>query len=225
MPRPRRLAPAGFPLHIVQRGNNKQACFQSAKDYETYLGALEESARACEVDLHAYVLMTNHVHLLATPNSDSAASEMMQQLGRKYVLFFNKVHSRSGTLWEGRYRSSLIDTDHYLLACYRYIELNPVRAGIVPEPSLYRWSSFRSNALGALSNLITPHAEWTSLGRTSEERCLAYRRLFSEKVDDHLIRHGYRTGVPVGTKSWSGALASELGIQIGSGKRGRPRKR
>lgn len=160
---------------------------------------------------------------LVTPNADSSASKMMQQLGRKYVLYFNRVHGRSGTFWEGRFRSSLIDTEHYLLACYRYVELNPVRAKIVPEPSQYRWSSYRSNALGIPSSLITPHAVWTGLGQTIEERCMAYRRLFSENVDEQLIRHGYRTGIPVGTRSWCVALESDLGIQIGSGKRGRPR--
>jgi putative transposase len=178
MPRPPRIAPAGIPLHIVQRGVNKQRCFFGPHDNRLYLTALAACSRRYCVDVHAYVLMTNHVHLLVTPREEGAASRMMQQLGRRYVGFFNKRHDRTGTLWEGRFRSSQVLSDRYLFACYRYIEMNPVRAGITASPDRYYWSSYGANALGEQDDLITPHELWSDLGATPGARCERYRRMF-----------------------------------------------
>jgi putative transposase len=200
MPRRPRTVIPGVPLHIVQRGNDKQACFIDSLDYGVYLKALGESSIMYNVSVHAYALMTNHVHLLVTPHAAVGASRMMQWLGRRYVLYFNQTHSRSGTLWEGRFRSSPVQTDRYLFACYRYIELNPVRAGIVASPEHYRWSSYCSNALGRPSGLLTPHRIWLSLGESREDRQATYVRLFSlgnSSDEEHQIRAAYRKGRPL----------------------------
>ena len=138
--KPRFVLP-GYPRHVVQRGNNRQACFFDESDYRKYLDSLAEAAHKYHCQVHAYVLMTNHVHLLVTPTTDEGISQMMQSVGRRYVRYFNGVYRRTGTLWEGRYKASLVQTDSYLLTCYRYIELNPVRAEMVPDPGDYPWSS------------------------------------------------------------------------------------
>ncbi|MDA0678745.1 MAG: transposase [Proteobacteria bacterium] len=213
-------------MHIVQRGNNKQQCFSRVSDYLSFLDALSDNAKRYEVEIHAYVLMTNHVHLLATPRGTIGASRMVQQLGRQYVQTFNKRYERSGTLWEGRYHSSLVDADNYLFACYRYIELNPVRAGMVETPEQYRWSSFNVNAYGATSDLITPRQEYQDLGSNSYERCSHYRRMFGVDLsDDDLtaIRFATNKGFPVGSGRFRIHIESNLGIALGSGIPGRPR--
>ena len=140
MPRRPRLNLASVPLHIIQRGNNRQVCFSCDEDSSAYLRWLAEYAKKFGMDIHAYVLMTNHVHLLATPQRENSLSKTLQAVGRQYVRYFNHSYRRSGTLWEGRYKSSLVQSERYLLECYRYIELNPVRAGMVDDPADYRWS-------------------------------------------------------------------------------------
>lgn len=212
-------------MHLVQRGNDKQPCFKETRDYESYLNSLEASAKRYRVNVHAYALMTNHVHLLVTPTDDSGPSRMMQQLGRRYVRYFNTKYQRSGTLWEGRFRSSLIDTDRYLLACYRYIELNPVRARMVSTPSAYRWTSYKTNAFGARSALITPHDVWISLGTCPSTRQKNYRRLFDDEVDEQIFRYGLTKGLPVGSDTWREWLKADFGIRIQVGRPGPPRKR
>ena len=142
MPRPNRLNIAGLPQHVTQRGNNRQDCFIDTLDYDQYLALLGNACRKHSCEIHAFVLMTNHVHILMTPNTPDGASLVFRDLGRDYVRQFNKRHKRTGTLWEGRFKSSLVEEDNYLLACYRYIELNPVRARMVEDPSEYQWSSF-----------------------------------------------------------------------------------
>lgn len=227
MPRICRLCVSGLPLHVVQRGNNKQSCFYGISDKLAYLTALKNSAERYDVDVHAYVLMTNHVHLLITPHDQSSSSRMMQYLGRKYVQQFNKKHKRTGTLWEGRFKSSIIDTDRYLLACYRYIELNPVRANMVTFPEEYRWSSFGANAFGKSDAVITPHQKWLDLGITVADRCLKYRKLFnsdSRHDDFEGIRSAVRTGLPAGSNGFRNGVAATLKRQLGSGRRGRPLK-
>ena len=183
-------------MHIVQRGVNRQECFLTPKDYRAYLAALEESSVEAGVAVHAYVLMTNHVHLLVTPATLPGASAMMQQLGRRFVSYFNKAHARTGTLWEGRFRSSVIATSKYLLACHRYIEMNPVRAGMVARPEDYAWSSYRANALGFSSRLVSPHFELLALGDDAVERQSRYRRIFAENSadQDDALRHACRKG-------------------------------
>ena len=201
MPRRPRYSPPGVPLHIVQRGLDRQPCFRAHRDFRVYLNSLQEYASRYDVEIHAYVLMTNHVHLLVSPIVDGAASKMMQQLGRQYVQFFNHVYERTGTLWDGRFKSSLNQSDRYLLACYRYIEMNPVRAGIVRRAHQYRWSSYRANAFGEHDSLLTPHRCWLGLGPDSASRKNAYARLFSESgsaAADEMIRTAWRRNAPMG---------------------------
>jgi putative transposase len=181
MARHSRLDFPGFAQHIIQRGNDRQACFAADEDYQFYLRELREAARRFDCALHAYVLMTNHVHLLVSPSARRAVSQMMQALGRRYVGRFNARHGRTGTLWEGRFKAGLVDSDRYALTCYRYIELNPVRAGMVSDPARYRWSSHRHNALGELDSGITPHPSYVALGEGATGRD-AYRRLFAEDI-------------------------------------------
>ncbi len=151
MARLARVAPVGVPQHIIQRGNNRQVCFAGEEDMKAYLHWLKEMSKKYQVDIHAWVLMTNHVHLLCTPWKENAVSQMMQSLGRLYVRYFNHTYQRSGTLWEGRFKSCLVQSERYLLELYRYIELNPVRADMVDKPSDYSWSSYAINALGVES--------------------------------------------------------------------------
>lgn len=227
MPRIQRLCAPGAPLHIVQRGNNKQPCFHATPDNLAYLEALKLAAVLYGVDVHAYVLMTNHVHLLITPPNKTSASSMMQHLGRKYVQRFNKIHKRTGTLWEGRFKSSIIDTDRYLLACYRYIELNPVRANMVRLPGEYRWSSFRANALGQHDEIIRPRQEWLDLGNTMAERCNGYRRLFdscSGRDDFAVIRSAIQKSLPAGSRNFRKGMEAILKNRIGIGRLRRPSK-
>jgi putative transposase len=182
MPRPPRLDLADVPQHVIQRGNDRGRCFFADWDRQRYLGALREAAQRYGCAIHAYVLMTNHVHMLLTPSEKGAVSRVMQHVGRDYVRYVNTVHERSGTLWEGRFKSCLIDSDSYLLTCQRYIELNPVRAGMVPEPGQYRWSSYRHNALNAVDPIVSPHYLYLALGSTPEERGLAYSAIVREAL-------------------------------------------
>lgn len=159
------------PQHVIQRGNNRQRIFQVESDYSYYLETLHNAAEKYECDIHAYVLMTNYVHLFVTPNAENSLSKIMQLLGRYYVQHYNYRHGRTSTLWEGRYKATLIDAEVYLLTCMRYIELNPVRAkGMANPPSDYPWSSYRFNALGQTDRLITAHREYKRLGSTNDER-------------------------------------------------------
>ena len=183
MARRPRLEFPSTPARVVQRGNNRLPCFFHDDDYCAYLESLQESSVNTGVHVHAYVLMTNHVHLLLTAHAPHAVSHMMQALGRRYVRYINGVYRRTGTLWEGRFKSSLIDTRSYLLTCYRYIELNPVRAAMIASPAMYRWSSYARNALGAPQRLVTPHPEYTALGSSDSQRCAAYRELFQAALD------------------------------------------
>ena len=158
-----RISPIGVPVHLIQRGNNRQTCFGAVEDFTAYIGWLKAYSKKYAVDIHAWVLMTNHVHLLCTPQQDGAVSLMMQSPGRRYVQYFNNQYQRSGTLWEGRYKSCLVQAGKYLIEVYRYIELNPVRAKMVEDPGEYVWSSYQINALGKESDLCTPHSEYLRL--------------------------------------------------------------
>lgn len=198
---PRYVLP-GQPQHVIQRGNNRSAMFAADADFALFLRCLGAACERHACVLHAYVFMTNHIHLLVTPHTEHAIGRVMQSVGRRYVRYFNIVYRRTGTLWEGRYRASLIDSDQYLLSCYRYIELNPVRSQQVTDPGEYRWSSYRANALGQHDPLITPHQQYAALGPDAESRCRAYRALFlarltSPTLDD--IRQSTRRGWPLGS--------------------------
>lgn len=171
----------GYPQHVIQRGNNRDVIFCADLDYRYYLEKLTDPAAANDCRIHAYVLMTNHVHLLMTPEREGAVSRIMQSLGRRYVRYFNRAYSRTGTLWEGRYRSTVVDTEQYRLTCMRYIDLSPVRAGIVEDAASYPWKSFRANALGGEDFVVSPHAEYKRLGQSGGERAQAYRASLSNK--------------------------------------------
>jgi putative transposase len=187
MPRPRRLVLPSVPLHVIQRGNNRLPCFACRSDYLVYLDMLRECAYDCGCALHAYVLMTNHTHLLFSPDDEHGASVLMQRLGQRYVQYFNRRHTRTGTLWEGRFRSCLVLDEQYFLACQRYIELNPVRAQMVDEPEHYPWSSYRINAFGQHSFLIKPHLAYLRLHHETIPRQAAYRQLCGEALPDQLL--------------------------------------
>lgn len=186
MPR-RRYEIADVPQHIVQRGNNRQRTFADDRDCEAYLRWLAQGLEHYRCDLHAYVLMGNHVHLLMTPRVPKAISRVMQVLGSRYVRYYNGRHGRTGTLWEGRHWSSLVASGRYFMACSRYIELNPVRAGLVADPAAYRWSSFRHNALAQADVVLTPHPEYAELGDNPDARATAYRVLFGEALDESTL--------------------------------------
>lgn len=208
-----RIVVPGQALHIVQRGNNRQPIFFADADYRYYLECLSEAAQRFGCAIHAYVLMTNHVHLLLTPDDVSSPSRCLQSLGRKYVRYVNDGYQRSGTLWEGRYKSALIDTDHYLLACYRYIELNPVRANMVTRPSDYVWSSFRCNALGQENGVITSHDQYLQLGVDKVSRLEGYQSLFMNALGPELlkqIRTHTEKGTVVGNERFQEEIASVL---------------
>jgi len=176
------------PQHIIVRGNNREPIFLADTDYYFYLEILKNACEKHNCDLHAYVLMTNHVHLLITPHTEHGLSKVMQMIGRYYVQHFNYTYQRTGTLWEGRYKATLIDSEQYLLTCYRYIELNPVRAkGLVEAPEDYIWSSYRYNTMGKGSRIVTPHDEYLKLGQSDEERQAAYRELFNETLTDKVV--------------------------------------
>lgn len=177
-----RLDLLGQPQHVIQRGNNREPVFCRDEDYSFYLEKLKDAAVRHECRIHAYVLMTNHVHLLITPLATGSTGRMMQSLGRYYVQYFNFSYQRTGTLWEGRYKATLIDSEAYLLTCMRYIELNPVRAGMVNHPVDYPWSSYGGNASGQADALLTAHREYQRLGKTVEERQAAYRQLFRGRL-------------------------------------------
>jgi putative transposase len=181
-----RLDLPGIPQHVIQRGNDRQACFAAEDDYLHYRQELGEAARRFGCALHAYVLMTNHVHLLVTPPEPGAVSRMMQALGRRYVGCFNARYRRTGTLWEGRFKAGLVGSTRYVLTCYRYIELNPLRAGMAATPGEYRWSSHRCNAHGAHDPRITAHPAYRALGGGEAGR-VAYRALFAEVLADEAI--------------------------------------
>lgn len=227
MPRPKRICIPGLPHHIVQRGNNRLATFYKAVDYTSYLIILGETATEHQVSIHAYALMTNHVHLLLTPSTEDGLSLTMQALGRRYVTHINQTYGRSGTLWEGRFKGSVIDGERYCLSCYRYIDLNPLRAGLVDQPADYRWSSFRSNGLGFADCLLTPHPLYEQLGATRQERAARYCELVNEQLDGNVIRHiryGIRKGMPVGSDRFKADIEYHLGRRLGSGRVGRPTK-
>ena len=228
MPRPKRLCVPGLPHHVVQRGNNRNATFYHNEDYFTYLTFLDEAAQRHGVSVHAYVLMTNHVHLLLTPVDSDGLSLTMQTLGRRYVSYINKAYRRTGTLWEGRFISSVVDRETYCLACYRYIELNPVRAAMAADPADYQWSSYHRNGLGRADSLLSPHSSYLGLGTTRDGRATKYRELINEGVGPEVvgqIRYGARKGLPVGGSRFKADIEEHLGRRLSNGRLGRPTKK
>jgi putative transposase len=227
MPRRARITLAGVPLHLIQRGNNRQACFYSDDDCIHYLDWLGDHARSTGCRIHAHVLMTNHVHLLVSSDDAEAPGVMMKRLGQRYVQYINRTYRRSGSLWEGRYRSCLIRQEAWLLTCQRYIELNPVRAGMVEHPADYRWSSYRTHAQGEWNLLLTPHPLYLALADTAEARQHAYRELFRTHVEPGLIdqiRQATNGNFVLGNDRFAEEIRLALGRRVTPGKAGRPKK-
>ena len=225
MPRKPRFNFIGIPQHVIQRGNNREPCFFAEQDYRRYLEDLAKSAHKYDCRVHAYVLMTNHAHLLVTPMTDYGISQMMQALGRRYVYYINKTYHRTGTLWEGRYKSSLIDSERYLLSCMRYIELNPVRASMVEHPGEYKWSSYHTNAQNIINALIEQHPVYAGLGNMPEQRQLAYRELFRHHLDNnilHDIREALNHELVLGRTYFKDKVSAMTDRQVSLGKPGRP---
>jgi putative transposase len=228
MARPPRLELPGVPLHVIQRGVNRSACFFGDADRRFFLSCLARAAAARGCAVHAYVLMTNHVHLLITPAETGAVGATMQDIGRRYVRVMNTMHGRTGSLWEGRFKSSLVDSETYLLTCHRYIECNPVRAAMVSDPAAYRWSSHAHYAGLRADPFVTEYPEYRALGRSVEERRSAFRSLFAIALPPDAvsaIRTAANTDSALGSEgflSWAEAL---LGRSVRPPTRGRPRKK
>ncbi len=215
----------GQPLHVIQRGNNRGAIFFTDADYGRYRFWLAEAAAAYGCAVHAYVLMSNHVHLLVTPARADSLPRTMQSLGRRYVRYVNDVYRRTGTLWEGRYRAAPIDSEAYFLACCRYIELNPVRAGMVAAPGGYAWSSWGAHAEGAVDPLLSEHDLYRRLGATSDERRAAYCALFRDALDPEFaeaVRAATNGGWALGGESFKRQIAEALGRRVTPSPVGRP---
>jgi putative transposase len=229
MPRLPRYAASGMPQHVIQRGNNRSVLFVAESDYRFFRDCLIAACARYECEVHAYVFMTNHVHMLMTPRTSGGISRVLQAVGRRYVRCFNTAYRRTGTLWEGRYRATVVESDQYLFACYRYIELNPVRAGLATAPAAYRWSSHRANALGRRDPLVTPHESYRALGSDASVQRDAYRALFAMPLDDAVIaaiRDSTNRGWALGGKRFRDEIATLLGRRVEPAIRGRrPRQR
>lgn len=220
-----RLDLAGVPQHVVQRGNNRLPCFLDDGDRSRYLECLAQALTRFDCRLHAYVLMSNHAHLLLTPDATGAVSRLMHTFSRNYVGLFNGRHGRTGTLWEGRFKSCLVDSGWYFLACSRYIELNPVRAWMVAEPGDHAWSSYRANAAGRPDRLLTPHPGYLALGADPPSRAAAYRSLCAEGVPETLvaeIRSHLAQQKALGTDRFKAWVEARAGRFAGVRPTGRP---
>src|SRR5918992_4223057 len=222
MARRLRLILPGVAVHVIQRGVNRVPCFRVEADYLVYLSLLRQltSKYACAV--HAYWLMTNHVPLLLTPSTTQSCTALMRDLGRSYVRYFNRRHERTGTLWEGRFRSCIVESAEYVLACYRYIELNPVRAGMVPDASAYPWSSHAVNTGTRADAIVVPHCEYTALAVERANLHASYRQLFEQAFDDALlkvIRDATNGGYPLVSESFKSRMTAPPGCRT---ERGRP---
>ena len=217
MARLRRCCPVGIPQHAIQRGNNRRVCFTCDEDRAAYAHWLFEASTRYGVLIHAWVFMTNHIHLLATPTIEGGLSRLFQYIGRHYVRYFNRTYQQSGTLWEGRFKSCVVQEESYLLICHRYIELNPVRAKMVNDPAEYVWSSYQVNALGVASKLCSPHDLYLALGNSKQERLANYKSLFESRVDGDLlteVRRALNTGLVLGTEKFRSEVEAISGQRL-----------
>ena len=227
MPRRTRMYLPGHVYHVFQRGNNRNSCFLESENYQYYLGLWIECSRRYGVTVHAYCLMTNHVHFLVTPAKTDSISRVTRDVGSRYAFYFNRKYNRTGTLWEGRHKSCLVQDERYFLTCSRYIELNPVEAGIVDQPGKYAWSSYLANAWGR-NDWLDRHDVYQLLGENAESRRHAYRDLFKKRLTDediHLIEESLHYCQPVAEARFKQQLEQRYGISLGQSARGRPRKR
>ena len=226
MPRRARMYIPRLPYHIVQRGNNREPCFIEPENYQYYLELWKKCAKRYGVLVHAYCLMTNHIHFLVTPQTEESISKAMSVIGSRYAYYFNRAYKRTGTIWEGRHKSSLVQSERYLLTCMRYIELNPVVANMVSKPEEYKWSSYLVNAWGKESSVVH-HNEYLRLDKEKEKRCFAYRELFKHQIsehDVHLIEKAEEYCQPIGEDRFREFIEQKYNIKLGQSKRGRPKK-
>jgi putative transposase len=217
---------AGCPWHVIQRGVNRSHCFADDLDRQRYVGWLKDHAEQNRCAIHAYVLMTNHVHLLVTPATEDGLSRTMKAIGERYVRHFNRRHGRTGTLWEGRFRSNVVQSERYLLTCQMYIELNPVRADMTRHPAEYAWSSYRENAGVLATGLVTPHELYLRLGKDPQQRAAAYQALFRlqhSNTELAAIRDAVNGGFALADKAFVDALQGGTDIPLMRGKPGRKR--
>ena len=216
MPRRRRFSLPGVPLHVIHRGTDRCAIFRDGLDFSTYRYVINDASRRAQCAIHAYVMMTNHVHLLVAPSQVGGVASMIQIVGRQYVQYFNRRHCRTGTLWEGRYRSAIIDSDQYLFACMRYIELNPVRAGMTSHPRDYEWSSYRANAELEPDPLVTPHPLYCRLAGSAAGRAASYRDMVGRgevhAEADTQLREATQSGRILGSPAFRGRVVDDLGL-------------
>jgi len=227
MPRRARLTVVGIPHLVIQRGNNRSPCFFSDRDYRFYLICLRDRAEHYGCSVHAYFLNPGYVELLVTPYSKDALSLMMRSLSSRYAQHVNHVHQRTGSLWGGRFKSSIVDSEHYLLTCYRYIELDPVRSGLVTDPANYPWSSYGCHARGIGNSVIRDHPLFLRLGATPQERAFAYRELFRHPIDDRElgeIRSAVNVGLVLGGDAFKDEIERVVARRVRPGRSGRPRK-
>ena len=225
MPRKKRFYQPGVPAHVFQRGHNREPVFFDDQDYLSYLRFLKISADELECLIHAYVLMTNHVHLLVTPKAENDISVLFQKIGRLFVPYMNKAYQRRGSVWEGQHKGNILESEAYFMICMRYIEMNPVRARMVDHPGQYRWSSYSANAQGMDNAILQPHALCLSLGETPEARQAVYRAGFvAENNPDELelIRACLHSWTPLGNDRFKKTVESAVGCRVGYSKRGRP---
>lgn len=217
----------GQPQHIIQRGNNRELIFVHNDDYQFYLKCLQSAIEKNKLAIHSYVLMTNHVHILASPELETSISKTLQSVGRRYVQYFNYTYKRTGTLWEGRYKATVIDSEQYLLTCMRYIELNPIRADMVKKPNEYLWSSYAANAEGKTNKLIKVHDVYKKMGLNDDERQSAYRQLFQltiGKTDLDALREATNKGWVLGSGPFRAEIERLSGRRSIAKPRGRPKK-
>jgi len=221
-----RYAIKNHPQHIIQRGRDGKQIFFEEQDYQYFYDCLEAAAYNYRLKVHAYVLMPNHVHILATPGNTDSISRTTQSIGRNYVQYINECFDMSGTLWEGRYRATVIDSKNYLLTCSRYIELNPVRGGLIKKPGDYRWSSYAHNALGKADAMISAHGEYLKLGNNDKERAKAYRALFRQKLSGQMVRaitESALKGWVLGDEKFARKIEKLSGRRASQLPKGRPR--
>ncbi|MES2126465.1 MAG: transposase [Pseudomonadota bacterium] len=214
-------------IHLVQRGHNRHACFFFPEDYRYYLDWLDVHARESGCAVHAFVLMTNHVHLLVTGALAGSVSDMMKGQAQRYTQHINRKYLRTGTLWEGRYHSCIAQNEQYVLACQRYIELNPVRAGMVHHPSQYVWSSYADHAYGSTTALLTKHEQYLALGADDAERTAAYQGLCDQALTPEqlkAIRHATHGNFALGSIGFVEEMARVLGRRVSPGVSGQPRR-
>ncbi|MBN1006961.1 transposase [Amphritea pacifica] len=226
MPRKPRFYLPEVPVHIVQRGHSRDPVFFENQDYATYAYWHKESSKKYFVSIHAFVMMTNHIHLLVTPSEAESISLFMQFIGRRFVPYINHKYGRSGSIWEGRYKACLVQDDAYLLTVMRYIELNSVRAGMVELPGHYRWSSFSHNSGIKNIEFLRPHPSYVALGKNQQERHQMYQELFKGYIDEGAmkrIREAWQTGTPLGNDMFRDKVERQLQCKVGQARRGRPK--